>query len=476
MLRFQTAPLLLSAAVASLVPAQAVSQTPPAARAQATVTLRGLSAGIAELTALVGPSVVQVLVTGFRPLEDVDGAGAVGRFHGSGSGVIVDAAGYIVTNAHVIEGADRIQVVLHAPRTGASPLEALASDHGRAISATVVGVARDVDLAVLKVDRDGLTPMRFADYDTVRQGELVFAFGSPVGLRDSVSMGVVSTTARLLTPDSPAVFIQTDAPINPGNSGGPLANVHGELVGVNALVMSPTGGNQGLGFAIPSAVVASTYAQLRKYGHPNRGTIGIQVQAVTPALAEGLHLERSSGVVISDVTPHSPADLAGLSVRDIVLRLNQRPIDSVPLLRLATATVQPSDRVEIDVLRGTTTRTVQIIVGENPNRLDALSDLADPKRDAVPALGILGADLTPRVRGFLPALRIPSGVLVVARTQGSGTGSLLLPGDLIHSLNTFAVSSLAALQVLTEGIAPHSELVLQIEREGHLQYVVVTTP
>lgn len=453
-----------------LAPAQALAQR------EAAPVLQGLNTAIAELTATVSPSVVQVLVSGYKPVPDGAGGSAVGRFQGSGSGVVVHADGYIVTNAHVIDGAERVRVALHAPRSdGATPLSALGGVQGRTIAATVAGIARDVDLALLKVDYPGLVPIPFANYDAVKQGELVFAFGSPEGLRDSVSMGVVSTTARLLSPDSPSVFVQTDAPINPGSSGGALVNVRGELVGINTFILSQSGGHEGLGFAVPSAVVSATLQQLLTYGHPNRGSVGIQVQMLTPALAEGLQLERTSGVLISDVVPHSPADEAGLTVRDIILRVNRRPIDSVPLLRLAVSTLQPGDEIEMDLQRETATLTVRLKVGESANALDMMSDLTDPVRNSVPALGIVGADLTDRVRAALPALRRPAGVLVVARTQGSN-GDGLEAGDVIHAFNRHSISSVAALQVLAGDLAPHSEVVVQVEREGRLQYVVVTVP
>ena len=440
--------------------------------------LHALNAAIAELTAKVSPSVVQVLVTGYRVVDsgDVDSSVVIGKIRGAGAGAIVDADGYIVTNAHGIEGAERIRVVLHAPASGASPLKALADDQGRAIPAIVVGVAKDVDLAVLKIERRGLTPIPFADYNAVRQGELVFAFGSPEGLRDSVSMGVISTTARQLEPDSPSVFIQTDAPINPGNSGGPLVNVRGELVGLNAFILAQSGGSNGLGFAIPSTVVAAIYKQLRTYGHPNRGLIGIQVQAITPSLAEGLHLERMTGVIVADVTPNSPADLAGVSVRDIILAINGRPIDSVPLLTLAVTALQPRDHAELELLRGAQKVVIPLVVGEDPNQLDRLSDLGDPQLNAVPALGIIGIDVTDRIRNLLPNLRVPDGVLVTARRQGANLDNPLMAGDIIHGLNTHAISSLTGLQVLTEHLDKHTEVVLQIERNGQRQFLVVTVP
>lgn len=452
--------------------------TPHAALAQrvAPPALQSLNTAIADLTATVSPSVVQVLVSGYKPAPDGAGGSVVGRFQGTGSGVVVHADGYIVTNAHVIDGADRVRVVLHPTPSGAgTPLTALGATQGRTIPATVAGVAPDVDLALLKVDHPGLVPIPFADYDAIRQGELVIAFGSPEGLRDSVSLGVVSTTARLLSPDSPSVFIQTDAPINPGSSGGALVNVRGELVGINTFILTQSGGNEGLGFAVPSAVVAATVQQLRTFGHPNRGSVGIQVQAVTPALAEGLHLERTSGVLIADVLPQSPADEAGLAVRDIILRVNRRLIDSVPLLRLVVSTLQPGDTIEMDILRDAATHTVRLTVGENASPLDMMSGLTDPVRNSVPALGIVGADLTDRVLAALPALRRRDGVLVVARTQGSSNEGLM-PGDVIHAFNRHTISSLSALQVLASDLAPHSEVVVQVERGARLQYVVITVP
>jgi serine protease Do len=439
-------------------------------------SLQALNLAVTELTARVSPSVVQVLVTGYRMVGNSEGGTVIGRAKGSASGAIIDADGYIITNAHVVEGAEHIRVVLHAPPRDAAPLRALAGGTGVAIPATVVGIAKDIDLALLKIDRNGLTPLPLADYDTVRQGELVFAFGSPEGLRDSVSMGVISSTARQLDPDSSSVFIQTDAPINPGNSGGPLVNIHGELVGVNTQILSASGGSHGLGFAIPSAVVAAAARQLRAYGHPRRGSLGLQVQAISPALAEGLQLDRVTGVIISDVLPGSPADMAGVGVRDIILAVDGRTIDNVPLLTLAVATLQPGDRITLDLLRDTRTLQVGLVVGDRPLSVDRLSDLGDTLKGTVPALGIIGADLTPELGALLSGLRGTDGVLVTAHRQGAEIDSPLVAGDVIHRVNTHTVSSLSALQVLTEGLAPHSDVVLQIERHGQMRYVVVTAP
>src|SRR5450631_1190360 len=251
---------------------------PPAAPSN---PLRDLSESVQQLAQRVSMSVVQVLVTGYGSVDD-GSKGETGlviaRQRSIGSGAIIDADGYIVTNAHVVAGAQRVQVVLPDPVTDGRA-GSLTAETGRTVDARIVGTAQDIDLALLKVEAPGLRPLPLADYDKVRQGELVFAFGSPVGLRNSVTMGVVSAVLRQPDPDSPTVYIQTDAPINPGNSGGPLVNVDGELVGLNTFVVSESGGSQGLGFAIPSAVVAAAYPTLRTYGHLRRGIVGIEVQA-----------------------------------------------------------------------------------------------------------------------------------------------------------------------------------------------------
>ncbi|HUK36892.1 MAG TPA: trypsin-like peptidase domain-containing protein, partial [Vicinamibacterales bacterium] len=197
--------------------ANARAQTAPP---RGTNALRDMDAAIQSLTTSVAPSVVQVLVSGYRAIEDPnrnDTGLVIGRQRSLGSGAIIDADGYIVTNAHVVSGAQQVRVVLHASSANGAPLQSLASDDGMTVPATIVGVAKDIDLALLKINRTGLRPLPLADYDLVRQGQLVFAFGSPDGLRNSVTMGVVSSAARQVDADSPSVYVQTDAPINPGN-------------------------------------------------------------------------------------------------------------------------------------------------------------------------------------------------------------------------------------------------------------------
>jgi serine protease Do len=453
-------------------PLFAQSATPTRA---STSLLRDLNQAVEELTRRVSVSVVQVLVTGYGPVEEPSGGASglvIGRQRGIGSGAIIDADGYIMTNAHVVAGARHIQVVLHRAATGAGPMRSLAAEASQTVDARIVGTARDLDLALLKVDVTGLRALPLANYDAIQQGELVFAFGSPEGLRNSVTMGVISAVARQPDPDSATVYVQTDAPINPGNSGGPLVNVDGELVGLNSRILTESGGSHGLGFAIPSAIIASAYPQLRKYGHLHRGLIGLSMQAITPALAAAFGLSRTSGVVVSDVLPDSAAASAGLDIKDIVTAVNGKPVESVPMLALELSRYAAGDSVTLGLLRGDDSLLANLTVRERPHPIDGLADLADPEKSAIPRLGIVGIDVGDVTAELLPELRIASGVFVAARTQESSGGEApLIAGDVIHALNGFAVRSVDALSVFLQEIKAGGELVLQIERNGQLLFV-----
>jgi serine protease Do len=459
------------ALVASPLSAQGVR--PPAAGRS---FLREFSASVEELTGRVSMSVVQVQVSGYGPVDPRTRGGetglVVGRQRTIGSGVIIDPDGYIITNAHVVAGAEHTQVVLHRNTAATGPVGSLAGEATQTVDARIVGTASDLDLALLKVDVTGLRALPLADYDAIRQGELVFAFGSPEGLRNSVTMGVVSSVARQPDPDSPIIYIQTDAPINPGNSGGPLVNAEGDLVGLNTLILSDSGGSQGLGFAIPSAIVASAYAQLRTYGHLHRGVIGLSMQTITPALAAGLGLSSTSGVMVSDVIPDSAADAAGVEVKDIVTTINNKPVESVPMLALELGRHAAGDTVTLGLLRGADAVSVNVTIREQPHPIDELAGLVDPEKSAIPKLEIIGVDVGEATLAQLPEPRISAGVLVAARTPMSdGNEVPLLVGDVIHAVGKFAVRSVDGLRVLLDDVPADSEVVLQIEREGQLQFV-----
>src|SRR5712692_1815396 len=446
-----------------------------AAESQPLNPLRQYSDSIAALVKRVSPTVVQVLVTGYGPVDSAHGNATdlvFGRQRSLASGVIVDPSGYIVTNAHVVAGAKRIEVVLPGSAIDVSPIRSLADGRGRALEARVVGVAREVDLALLQVDATGLPALPMADYDALRQGDLVFAFGSPEGLRNSVSMGVVSAVARQPDADHPMVYIQTDAPINHGNSGGPLVNANGELVGINTFILSESGGSEGIGFAIPSAIVSVASQQLRRFGHLHQGEIGTNLQTINPDLARGLGLKQDWGVIVSDVKPGGPADIAGLGVTDIVVSIDEKPIDSLPLIAFNLYTRRAGDRLRVGVLRGEQHMTLDVVVVERPEAFDGVADLVDPDTSVVPQLGILGVSIDTDAARAIGTLRVPSGVMVAAHAEDRHAADVSLSaGDVIHAVNGAAISNLQELRAALDALKSHAPVVLQIERDGQLSFV-----
>ena len=438
--------------------------------------LHQLNDSIEALVQDVSPSVVQILVTGYGSTEDVDQgqtSATVGIRRAIGSGVIVDPEGYIVTNAHVVNGAEKIEVIV-PPRLspGAGPDENQ-STQGKSYQARIVGVAREIDLAVIKIEAHELPALSVrGSVAPARQGEMVFAFGSPQGLRNTVTMGVVSAVARQPDPDSPIVYVQTDTPINPGNSGGPLVDADGELVGINTFILSTSGGNQGLGFAIPAGVVASAYPQLLKYGHVHQPTIGALVQSITPELAAGLHLGRDFGVIVTDISPGGPADAAGLKIQDVILSVDGSPAGSLPLFAHGLNLHKSGEQAKLEVLRGSERVQLDVPLQWRPHKEDSFADLVDPVKNLVRPLGILGIELTLDLAHTLPDLRIPTGVIVAARTLGSRTGEVpLQTGDVIHGMNGATITTLDGLREALAKLKPGDAVALQIERYGQLIYV-----
>ena len=401
--------------------------------------LKLFSQSVESLVQRVSPSVVQIVVTGYGPLEDAgrDNTDVVlGPRHSLGSGVIIDPDGYIVTNAHVVAGALRVQVALPPPASNETPVQSLLSGRGRTVDAKIIGAAKEVDLALLKIDATGLAAVRLADYDALRQGEIVFAFGSPEGLRNSVTMGLVSAVARQPDMDNPMVFIQTDAPINPGNSGGPLVNASGELVGINTFILTESGGSQGLGFAVPSAVVSVAWPQLRQYGHLHRGVIGFSLQSITTDLARALGLPRDYGVIISDVLPDGPAAAAGLRVQDVIVSVNGSRVDSYFTMFGQSYTRAPGDHLILGILRGSEVLEADVVVGKRSDDLDRLIDDVDPRTSLVRRLGVLALPVDEEVNRSMGSLRLPFGVVVIGRSQRAWTGDIpISAGDVIHTIN-----------------------------------------
>jgi serine protease Do len=435
--------------------------------------LHQLNNSVRDLVKRVTPSVVQVVVTGYGPVEGNRGDTnlVLGKQQSIGSGVIIDPDGYIVTNAHVLRGAHRVQVNIPAVATDETAGSSHAGRRGHTVEARIVGSDSEIDLALLKIEGKGLSALPLGDYNKLRQGEVVFAFGSPEGLQDSVTMGVVSAAARQRDADSPMVYVQTDAPINPGNSGGPLVNVDGELVGINTYILTEGGGNEGLGFAIPSAIVAFAYPQLRRYGHVHRGETGIGLQAITPSLAAGLKLPDDSGVIVSDVVPGSPADAVGLKVQDIITSIDGRPADNLPSLGTLLFMRRGGEKIRLGVLRGAEKLSFDVLVVEAPHDVDRFADLADPDKSLVAKLGIVGLEIDPRLAATLPGLRVSSGVIVAAKAADQSVETSLNTGDVIHALNGVQVDTMAALRSAVDHLTPNSSVALQIERNGRLMFV-----
>jgi serine protease Do len=448
--------------------AEAKPNEPPGAMVQ-------LNGALEMLAAKVSPAVVQILVTGYGPLRESDQdrsqTAFIVRQHAVGSGVIVDPSGYIITNAHVVENAQRIRVALPLPMGDSAGLVPIGKR--RILEARLIGQHKETDLALLKIDETDLPTLPLLSQQRPHVGQLVFAIGSPEGLQNSVTMGVVSALARQPDPTKALTYLQTDAPINPGNSGGPLVDMYGSVVGINTFILSSGGGSEGLGFAIPARVVDFVYRSLRNHGHVHRVEIGAGAQEITPTLAQGLHLPRSWGVVVDDVKPDGPAAAAGLQIKDIILTADDRRIETLPSLSAALYLHRLDQVVKLEILRGNEKKILYVPAIEQRDHMDELLDAVNPENSLVPRLGVLAIDLTDSLRSRLgSSLRIPSGVVVVGRAA-----DLILPdtglqaGDIIHTLNTTAIDSVNGLRGAVGAIKAGEAVVLQVERDGGLLYV-----
>ncbi len=372
----------------------------------------------------------------------------------------------------MVKGAHNIRVQLNV-RTEAEAREQGDRNVNRPLAATLVGMDRDSDLAVIKVDKKNLPYLEFGDSDALKQGQLVLALGNPLGLDNSVSLGVVSAVARQIKPDDSMVYVQTDAPINPGNSGGPLIDADGHVMGVNTFILTQSGGSEGIGFAIPSNIAKQVYSQLKTLGHVHRAQLGLVAQTITPEMADGLSLETDHGVIVSDLEPNGPAQHAGVQVDDIIVALNGRRMDTVHQLEANIFRLAPKTKVTLRVQRGSDQMDLPAITEEESGKeLDALADIVDPVKNVVPELGIVGLDIDKAVLELLPDLRRPAGVVVAARKANVPySGPALATGDVIYSVNRQVVNNVAQLRQILDRKKPADATVLLIEREGKLMYL-----
>ena len=437
-------------------------------------SLQQLSTSLEVLSKRVSLSVVQVFSIGYNLDTDRDrrNTDLLSRGLTSGSGIIIASDGWIVTNAHVVQGARRIQVrldqraAISAARNGGS--------HHALFEAKLQMADRDSDLAVLKIDATDLPTLELSDSSDLKQGQLVLAFGSPLGFDNSVSMGVVSSVARQLDPDSPTIYVQTDAAINPGNSGGPLVDTNGRVVGINTLILTQSGGSEGIGLAIPSNVVRNVYNQVRTEGHVHHHQIGVSARNVTPALATGLGLDLEEGVLIEDVIPNGPAARAGLMPGDIVLSVNEKPVQNIRQFALSLYSFAVGEKARLQIQRGKQTISYQVPVSEKQDVQGRLEDLVTKEQTKVPQLGILGITLDDNVALMLPPLRNRFGVVVAGKeSYGAYDGEGPLPGDVIYSVNGVPVDSVDSLRLVLEDLKTADAIALQVERLGSLHYLVL---
>jgi serine protease Do len=435
----------------------------------AQVSLRELSSSYEGLAARVRPAVVQIFSTGYSTAEESAGLNAgslLSTQRSTGSGVILTADGYIVTNNHVVQGARKIEVKLQG---GNRPHE-----RESVIPAKLIGVDRESDLAVIKVDRTGLPLLALGDSNDLHQGQVVMAFGNPLGLEGSVSTGIVSSVARRLKPDDSMVYVQTDAPINPGNSGGPMVDTEGRVIGINTFIFTQSGGSEGLGFAIPSNVVRNIYDQIRKDGHVHRGQIGIVAQTITPGMAKGLGLSQDWGVIASDVTPDGPSAKEGIKIGDIIQSLNGRTMEDAPQLETAIYRLKLSDIVTLTVLRGDQTLKFSVPVIERDDDPQRFADMVNPDDNLIPKLGILGIEISDRVAELLPELRHEYGILVAARSSNVPySGDAIATGDVIYEINHTPTLTIKTLRATLDAMKPGDDVVLEVERSGKLIYVAL---
>jgi serine protease Do len=374
-----------------------------------------------------------------------------------GSGVILTADGYVLTNNHVVDKATDIKVSL--------------SDK-REFTARLVGTDPKTDIAVLKIEATGLPVLALGDSDKTRVGDIVLAIGDPFGVGETVTMGIVSATGRgNLDIEDYEDFIQTDAAINPGNSGGALIDARGELVGINtAILTGGGGGSQGVGFAIPINLARQVMEQILKNGHVVRGYLGVMIQPVTPALAKAFGLPDVKGAIVGDVTKDGPAARADLAKGDVIVAMNGQPIDDSLELRLKVAQTVPGTEVRFTIRREGREKDVRVKLGELPEKAQAA---AGSEAAGSPLGGVKVEDLTPDIAGQVGVARGTLGVVVDSVADGSPAADAgLRRGDVIEEVNHRGVPNAAAFDraVREAGTEP---VLLLVNRQGTTQFVVV---
>ncbi len=374
-----------------------------------------------------------------------------------GSGVIVSSDGYIVTNNHVVGGADKVEVQL--------------SD-GRVFPATIVGTDPKSDVAIIKINKTGLPAIKIGDSSKLRIGSFVMAIGNPFGLGGTVTMGIVSALGRSgLGITDYENFIQTDAAINPGNSGGALVNMKGELVGINTAILSRSGGNVGIGFAIPVDLVMSIKGSIDKYGKVVRGWLGVSVQEITPDIAKGLGMVSAKGALVSEVFKNSPAEKAGMKRGDVIVGIDGQPVQNTASMRFLISEVTPGSTVKVKVLRDGKEKVIPVVAGD-------LAKAQVPEhqfliKDNKFLEGATVADLIPATRETLGIGNDIQGVVVIDVANNSAAARTgLKPGDIILSVNNITTRNLQDFMKVVASLKG-IKMSISIYREGMVMTMTI---
>ena len=375
-----------------------------------------------------------------------------------GSGFIISADGYILTNAHVVEAADEINVKLNDKRE---------------FKAKVIGSDKRTDIALIKIDATGLPAVKFGDPNRLKVGEWVIAIGSPFGFENSVTAGIVSAKGRSLPQENFVPFIQTDAAVNPGNSGGPLFNMRGEVVGINSQIYSRTGGFMGLSFSIPIDVANDIATQLKTGGKVTRGRIGVVIQPVTKELAESFGLPKPAGALVSSVEKGSPAERAGIEAGDVILKFGGKDVNSSEDLPRLVGSTKPGGKAVVQLMRSKASREVTVVVGEMPDeartaqRAPRRAPGAKPPAESVSRLGMTLSEPTAEQRN---QLKITGGVLV-EDVQGAAVRAGMRRGDIILAVNNQDVKTLEQFGQLMGPFEKGKIVALLVRRAGNALYI-----
>src|SRR5881296_1258147 len=388
------------------------------------------------------------------------------REHSLGSGVIVNSAGYLLTNNHVIEGATDIKVVL--------------SDN-REMEGKIVGTDPGTDIAVVKIPTDHLAVLPFADSSKVEVGDIALAIGNSFGLGRTVTMGIVSATGRGgLGIEDYEDFIQTDASINPGNSGGALVNVRGELIGINTAILSRSGGNQGIGFAIPANMAREVMRSLREKGRVVRGYIGASVQTLTPELAEAMKFKgQPTGALVGEVTPKSPSEKAGMKTGDVITAVNGKKISDARELRLMIGSMAPGTKVQIEVNREGQSKIFNVELAEMPPGEAEQGAETSPEESAQPEKatvfgGVAVADVTDEIRNALNLSKDVKGAVIAEIDADSPAAKAgLREGDVIQEVNKQPVRNAKDLVAISKKLKPNEKILIRVWSQGRSGFVAL---